>query len=138
MATRHIKHNGPAQTRVLDNDVVLLRLLDTRKMGPALMGTIAGTRLGGDLREGEQDWFLDGYVAADQPRDEMMARAIAEHTIGFAIARSDSGEILARFPRDEFLRADTVARSAKVELAINVALRDSERVDDESQADPSN
>lgn len=130
MSTKSIKHQGPQQTRVLDNDVVLLRLLDTKSMGRDLMGVIAGTRLGGDLREGEQDWFLDGYVAADQPRDQMMAAAISDNTIGFAIARSDSGEILAKFPRNEFQRADEVARTARVELAVNVALRDSERVDD--------
>ena len=132
MPTKNVRHKGPQQTRVLDNDVVLLRKLDTRKMGN-LMNVIAGTRLGGDIREGEQDWFLDGYVAADQPRDNMMSQAIAAHTIGFAIARSDNGEILATFPKEEFLRADEVARTARVELAVNVALRESEvPYDDES------
>jgi hypothetical protein len=135
MARGNIKHRGPAQTRVLDNDVVLLRKLDVRRMGSALMEILYRTRLGGDIKEGDQDWFLDGYVAADQPRDAAMSQAIAENTIGFAIARSDNGEILATFPKNEFRRADEIARTARVELAVDIAMRE---FDDEGDEDSAN
>ena len=132
--SRNLTHRGPQQERVLDRDVILLRKLDTRKVGGELMNVLAGTRLGGDQKEGQQDWFLDGYIAADQPRDSMMSQLIVEHTVGYAIARTDSGEILATFPKKEFRRADEVARNARVELAVNVAMRESEYDDDDDES----
>ena len=117
----------------MDKDVILLRKLDTRAMGRDLMNVLSNTRIGGDIKEGDQDWFLDGYVSADQPRDSMMSQMIGAHTTEYAIARTDSGEILAKFPKRDFKRADLVARSARVELAVDIALRETEEsADDES------
>lgn len=137
MARGNIKHRGPQQERVMDKDVILLRKLNKRAMGPDLMNILSNTRLGGDIKEGDQDWFLDGYVAADQPRDVMMSQLIAEHTTEYAIARTDSGEILATFPKRDFKRADHVARSARVELAVDIALRETEETADDESASAS-
>lgn len=132
---RQVKHRGPAQKRVLDGDVIVLREIDPRKLGRPLHEKVAATHLGGGQLEGDQPWFLDNYVAADQPRDAQMAAAIMKATTGFAIARTDTGDILTTFDRHEVKRADSVANAAKVELAVDVALRESasdDADDDES------
>lgn len=126
-----LNHRGPAQKRVLDYDVVVLRKIDPSVLGRPLHTAISKTRIGGDLLEGDQDWFLDNYVAADQPRDAGTSNAIREATIGFAIARSDNGQILATFKRNEFDKVTRVADSARVELAVNVALEAEGDADDD-------
>lgn len=130
--TRSIRHRGPAQKRPIDADVILLRQLDLRKVGAGIIDKIANTNLRPGEKEKEFPWFADGFVAGEHPRDAMVARAITEATIGFAIARTDSGEILASFGKDEVERAENVTHGAKVELAIDVMLGE-EKADDESR-----
>ena len=97
MRQQNIKHRGPAQVRVIDRDVILLRKVNFRKMRPGIVEKIAQTALRPNDYEGDQPWFGDGYVAGEQPRDALLSAAIMEATTGFAIARTDSGEILAEF-----------------------------------------
>ena len=119
-----IKHKGPQQKRVLDGDVILLRKIDPSVLGRPLHESLAGTQLGGGHREGQQDWFLDNYLAADQPRNSDTTRAIIEATIGYAIARTDNGQIIATFPKTDGRRAAHVADSARAELAVDIAMRE--------------
>lgn len=125
---KNITHRGPQQTRVLDRDVLLLRQLDPRVIGRGLMDELARTNLGAGQIEGDQIWFLDNYVAAEQPRNAELAKAIMQATTGFAIARTDSGQILAEFPASEGRKAAHVADSARVELAVNVAMEELDEV----------
>lgn len=126
MSPTNIRHRGPAQKRVLDGDVILLRKVNFRSMGDGIVDRIRNTRLRGKELEGDQPWFLDGYITGEQPRDGLVARAIMTSTEGFAIARTDSGEILAEFGKNEASRAEQVTHGARVELAVDVALRESE------------
>lgn len=134
--TRNIKHRGPAQVRPVDKDVILLRKVNWKKMRPGIIDKIANT----SLRPGEKEmtfpWFSDGYVAGEQPRDALVSRAIMEATEGFAIARTDSGEILAEFKKDQVVEAEAVTHGAKTQLAIDVTLNgedDDEGEDDEAE-----
>jgi hypothetical protein len=131
MRTSDVKHRGPQQVRVIDRDVILLRKVNTRKLGPGLMDRIASTSLRPKEYEGDQPWFMDGYVAGEQPRDALLSKAIMEATIGFAIARTDSGEILAEFGKDEVVRASQITETATVQLAIDVALSETAKDDED-------
>lgn len=46
------------------------------------------------LREDALPWYGQGFIINDNPRDEKVSRDIAKATVGFALARSDTGEIL--------------------------------------------
>lgn len=122
--TRGIKHKGPAQNRVLDNDVILLRKVDFKKLGPGIVGMLQVTNLRAGEPEGDFPWFLDGYVAAEQPRDIGISRALLDATEGFAIARTDSGKILAEFETSDLVRASRIAESAKAEMAVNIMVEE--------------
>lgn len=124
MRTSSVKYRGPAQVRVIDRDVILLRKVDFRVLGAGMVERIANTALRPKEYEGDQPWFHDGYVAGEQPRDAMLSEAIMRATTGFAIARTDSGEILAEFGKDEVVRASEITSSAKVQLAIDVTIGD--------------
>lgn len=128
MATtsRNIRHRGPQQTRVLDRDVILLRRVDFKKMGAGIVERLAQTALRPKEYEGDMPWFPMGYIAGEQPRDALITQSIMQNTIGFAIARTDSGEIIKEFSKNEGPRAEQVTHSARIELAVDVALRESE------------
>ncbi len=117
-----IQHKGPAQKRVLDNDVILLREVNFKKLGPGLTDTLRTTHLRAGEPEGDQPWFVDGFVAAEQPRDYNMSVALLNATLGFAIARTDNGEILAQFPVNEYVKAADIANKAKIDMAVNILM----------------
>lgn len=123
----NINHRGPAQKRVLDADVILLRKVNFKKLGRNLVEMLRLTNLRAGEPEGDMPWFLDGYVAAEQPRDKEMSMALLEATKGFAIARTDTGDILAEFETKDYIRASEIALNAKAELAVNVLLNESEK-----------
>lgn len=129
--TKAINHRGPQQKRVLDGDVILLRKVDFRKMGAGVVEKIAQTALSPGIKEGDQVWFLDGYVAGEQPRDALIAAAIMEHTLGFAIAMTDSGDIIKEFGKTEAVRAEEVTHAATARLAVEVVLDEAEKAEAE-------
>ena len=61
---------------------------------------------------------------ASSPRDAILSAAIKKATTGFAIARTDSGEILAEFGKDQVVEASRITDTAKVQLAIDVTVGD--------------
>jgi hypothetical protein len=138
--TSAIHNRGPAQVHTIDNDVILLRLVDLKKLGPGITDMLRNTALRPGEIEGDMPWFLDGYVTVDQPRDMQMSLALVEATKGFAIARTDSGEILATFERNELVRASDIADRARAEIAVNILTSESdEDVEPEAEvtAEPS-
>lgn len=126
-----VKQRGPAQKRVLDNDVILLRKVNFKKLGPGLTDVLRNTSLRPGEPEGDMPWFLDGYIAAEQPRDYMVSRALLDVTRGFAIARTDNGEILAEFATADLPRAADIASKAKVEMAVGVLLNEGDKPSDD-------
>lgn len=131
MVTTQTRHRGPAQKRVLDGDVILLRKVNFRKMGAGIVDRLRKTALRPGEYEGDQPWFLEGYVAGEQPRDALISEAIMQNTTGFAIARTDSGDILTEFGKDDVVRAENVTHSARIELAVDVALKESAEQDED-------
>ena len=79
-------------------------------------------------------WMRQGFVVNDQPRDEKVARDIHKATIGFAVARTDTGEILQTFGPNELGKAEEAASS--VQLVLQPAVIPVE-VDEDEQDDMS-
>lgn len=121
-----VKNRGPAQVHALDNDVILLRKVDFARLGAGLTETLRRTDLRPGEKEGDMPWFLDGFVSADQPRDYEMSVALLKATLGFGIARTDTGQMLAQFERDQFDRAAKIATRAKADLAVEIMLHEDE------------
>jgi hypothetical protein len=121
-----VKHRGPAQIHALDNDVILLRQVDFKRLGPKIVDMLRRTDLRPGEKEGDMPWFLDGYVSVEQPRDMPMSEALLKATIGYALARTDTGEILAEFERDQFARASKIQEKSQSELAVQILLEDEE------------
>lgn len=130
MVATATRHRGPAQKRVLDGDVILLRKVNFKKMGNGIVDRLSRTALRPGEYEGDQPWFLDGYVAGEQPRDALISEAIMKNTLGFAIARTDSGDIIAEFDKKDVVKAENVTHNARVELAVDVALAHENELDD--------
>ena len=116
------KLRGPAQKTVLDGDVILLRKVNFRKMPGGIVERIRNTNLRPKELEGDQPWFLDGYVSGEHPRDVAVSREILKATEGFAIAKTETGEVMTEFSRNDVEKAERVTHSAKVTLAIDVEL----------------
>lgn len=129
-----IKHRGPAQVHTLDNDVILLRQVDFKRLGANLVSILRTTDLRPGEKEGDMPWFLEGFVSVDHPRDLEMSRAILNATLGFGIARTDTGEVLATFERDQFERASKIAAKSQAQTAVQILMEEEDEEDDlESQ-----
>lgn len=118
-----VKHLGPQQKRVIDNDVILLRKIDPRKMA-SLMAQLKATQLAPNEPEGDMPWFVDNYVACEHPRSMDMSKALLDATVGYAIARVDTGEILMDVgpSNKDYQKAYDISQNVTVENAISVAL----------------
>lgn len=68
------------------------------------------------LKESALPWMEQGLIVNDQPRDEKVARDIAKATLGFAIARSDTGEILKAYGKDGLMEAESDAAGVTLSL----------------------
>lgn len=130
-----VKAKGPAQVTVLSRDVAVLRKLNMKKIGPGLYDILAKTNLEPGIQESQVSWFDEGYVSNDHPRDAMVSHALIDATTGFAVARTDTGEIMAKFAKDQLAEADRVAASAKIKLDINVDLTASDEDDEDLEDD---
>ena len=131
--TKAVKHRGPAQRRVLDNDVILLRQVDFKRLKGGLVDMLAKTPLRAGEPEGDFPWFPEGYIAAEQPRDYQMSVALLGATKGFAIAATDTGEILAQFKKSDYVKAWEIADKAQASRAVNIMIAD--EADENSEAD---
>ena len=128
-----INHRGPAQEHVIDTDVILLRKVDFKQLGPNVVDMLRNTDVRPGEKEGDKPWFLDGYVALNHPRDMDMSVALLESTVGFGIARTDTGEMLAEFERNQFERATKIADRASGKVAVKIMLEEAEAEVDASE-----
>lgn len=127
------KIKPPQQTTVLDRDVIVLRKLDVSMVPDGIYDILAKTNLEPGVQEQQCSWFEDGYVANDHPRDSLVSKILIMATQGFAVARTDTGEILHDFGLD-LAGADKAAQGAKIRLDFDVQLPEVEDdiiVDDE-------
>jgi hypothetical protein len=135
--TRKSKVKPPQQITVLSRDVAVLRKIDMRfpkvsdKARKNLVEMLRLTQLEPNVPEGEMPWFADGYISNDMPRDFIITQAIMGATLGFAVARTDTGEILREYGKDELAKADRAVANVKPQLAIEVDIEDE---DDEAPA----
>jgi hypothetical protein len=121
-----IKDRGAAQVHTVDGDVILLRKVDFKQLGPGLTDLLRNTDLRPGDKEGDRPWFPDGFVAANHPRDMDMSLALANNTLGYAIARVDTGDVLHEFAHDQLQRASRIAERAKAELAVDILIAEEE------------
>lgn len=134
--TRGVVHFEPEKFGRLNKPIVVLRKVNvTRLSHRANKNAETAWELIGKgqvqlhLREDSLPWYADGFIINDQPRDEKVARDIVRNTLGFAIARSDTGEILKVYGPDGMNEAIDDANS--VTLTIRPTLERVAKTEDE-------
>lgn len=125
------KIKPPQQTTVLDRDVTVVRKLNFKKLPEGIIEILATTNLEPGIHEQQMSWWDEGYVANDHPRDSIISKFLIDNTLGFAVARTDTGEIIHDFGMD-LAAADRAAASAKVKLDVDFELA----VEDEDEELP--
>lgn len=115
------KIRPPQQTTVLDRDVAVLRRLDMKMIPDGIYDILATTNLEPGVQEQQVAWFEDGFVANDHPRDGLVSKILIQATLGFVVARTDTGEILHDFGMD-LASADRAAASARIKLDVDFEL----------------
>lgn len=125
-----VKHYVPET--FLSHPLVVLRKVDTEKLGGTwdYLGNEVAVWGGDDntVRARELIWFPDGYIINDTPRESMAVGEILDATLGFAVARSDTGQILKTFPagKEGLKAAEKAIGGARVELNIDVQMQEDE------------
>lgn len=116
-------HFDPQKFGRLRDPVIILRKVNVSKLQKRETPTadtawelIGKAQLQLHLREDALPWYEQGFVVNDQPRDEKVARDLAKATIGFALARSDTGEILKAYGPSELDQAVIDARGVQLML----------------------
>lgn len=116
-----VLHFDPEKFGRLNRPVVVLRKVDVRKLQHRANPTadtawelIGKGQVQLHLREDQLPWYGQGLIVNDQPRDEKVARDIMRATVGFAIARSDTGEILKAYGPDKMNEAIEDAESVTI------------------------
>lgn len=117
-------HYDPQRFGRLANAVIVLRKVNVNKLlkretptADTAWELIGKGQVQLHLREDDLPWYEQGLIVNEQPRDEKVARDIAKATLGFAIARSDTGEILKVYGKDGL--KDAIADAEGVQLTIN-------------------
>lgn len=72
------------------------------------------------LKEKRLPWYEQGLIMNDNPRDEKVARDVEKATIGFAIARSDTGEVLKVYGPDALDQAIEDAQGVRLTIKASV------------------
>lgn len=118
-----VVHFDPQKIGRLREPVIVLRKVDVSKLqhrptpeADTPWELIGRGQLQLHLREDDLPWYEQGFIVLDQPRDEKVARDIMKATIGFAIARTDTGEILKAYGKNSLQNA--VDDAAGVTLTI--------------------
>ena len=129
---RKVKVKPPQQQTVLGRELAVLRKIDFHKMNPNIAEMVALTQLEPDVAESEMAWFQSGYISNGHPRSSDVAEEIMATTVGFAVGRTDTGEIIQEFTgADALMKAERAVAGAKVTLAIDVDLDEEEEVEAE-------
>lgn len=138
-STRRSKVKQPQQITVLGRDLAVLRKINMKFPGSPqrerdnIVEMLALTQLEPGVFESEMSWFAEGYVTNDHPRDMVITQKIMGATLGFAVARTDTGEILREYGKDGLKKAEAAIADAKPRLELEVALDDDE---DEAAPEP--
>jgi hypothetical protein len=129
LAGRHV-----VDTSIFAQDIIVLRKIDKGAIDPATWDIVATQNLVPHVPERTMPWFAQGFVANDHPRDSFVAQELMDATVGFGIARSDTGQVLREYDGpNALIRAESAAKGARINLAIEVD------IDEESkppQAEP--
>ena len=119
----------------LDADLVVLRKVDVKPLSvrvtpnaPTTMEMIGSGHVEQGLRESQLTWFKDGYVLNDQPRTSIITDEIIDATVGFAIARTDTGEILREGGKDSLGKMLGLVKGARMSLAVDVDIEPDEEM----------
>lgn len=118
----------------LDPTFVVLRKVDVGAMShrpnrnaPTMMERIGMGYAEQGVPESDLSWFRDGYVLNEQPRSSIVTDEVMKHTLGFAVARTDTGEILREYEgADGLAKAEAAVAGAQVNLAPALALPEDE------------
>lgn len=131
-------HFDPQKFGRLARAVIVLRKVNPRKLQKRETPTadtawelIGKAQLQLHVREDQLPWYADGFIVNDQPRDEKVARDIAKATIGFAIARSDTGEVLKVYGPDGMNEAIEDAAGVQLTLKPMIAKVATQEEEDE-------
>lgn len=121
----------------LDPTLIVLRKVDVRALSvrenrnaPTIMELIGGGYVEQGVPESDLSWFADGWIVSDQPRTSIVTDEIMQHTLGFAIARTDTGEIVREYPKDGLGAALKAVSTARVELSVTADLDEEEPPED--------
>lgn len=128
----------------LDPTLIVLRRVDVAKLSRRIPGQpdttmemIGKGYAKQGLVESHLTWFKDGLILNDQPRTSIVTDEIMNATLGFAIARTDTGEVIRTFGADGMAAAQAAVAGAKITLEVaNVALEDDDIPDDFDPANP--
>lgn len=128
----------------LDPTLIILRKVDVRPLAvrphrnaPTMMELIGAGYVEQGVPESDLVWFKDGFLVNDQPRTSIITQEVMQHTVGFAIARTDTGEIVREYGPKELGKAEAAIAGARVELSVTAALDDDDMPEDfDPDADP--
>lgn len=116
-------HFDPQKIGRLKDPVIVLRKVNPRKLSKrethdakTAWELIGMGQVQLHLREDQLPWYEQGFIVNDNPRDEKVARDIMRATVGFALARTDTGEILKVYGPDQI--KDAYSDAASVTLSI--------------------
>lgn len=119
---RHVE-----DTSIFSRDMIVLRKIDKGRLDPVTFAIIGETNLLPKVKENTMPWFHQGFVANDHPRDTFVSEELLAATEGFAVARSDTGEVIREYDGPSALiRAESAAAGARVRLTYDIEMEDSE------------
>jgi hypothetical protein len=123
----------------LDKPVIVLRRVNVaplsvkaNKNAPSIMDRIGAGYIEQGVEERETTWFDQGLIINDQPRSSVINEEVVEHTLGFAVARTDNGEILAEGGPDSLAAMEQAASGARIELNLALSGIETAAADDEA------
>lgn len=120
----------------LDSPLVVLRKVDVAKLSvrvtknsPSIMEMIGSGHVDQGTRESQLVWFKNGYVLNDQPRTVVVTDEIMRNTTGFAIARTDTGEIIREGGPDTLSQMLKLVEGAELKLAVDTVILEDEETE---------
>lgn len=103
------------------------------KRTPSIWEKIGLGHLEQGTEERETVWYEDGYVVNDQPRSHLLTEEIMKNTLGFAVARTDNGEIIHETGPEGLVECERAISGASFKISVGVNV--DEAVDDEDEED---
>ena len=110
-------------TSIFARDMLVLRKVDKGRLDPATWDIIGETNILPKVKENTMPWHRQGFVANDHPRDTFVSEELLAATEGFAVARSDTGEIVREYDGpNALIRAESAASGARVRLTYDIEM----------------